>query len=835
MALEQEFICPLPSGIHARPASALEEVVRHFTSEVTLLNRRTQRSANAKSILAIVGTDVRLNDTCVFTVNGPGEREDMAALSTFLRDKFPHCDSPLTATKNETAAPLSPCLRDAGATIYRGKPVVPGIGRGRVVQFGSFSIPPSLPRDGVTDTEKEWRRLEAALEKLNATYDHRLNMAKGIEEELLKVHQSIARDVDFQSSLRAAVTELKRTAAGAIEETEAHFSKLLAASGNEMLRERALDIQDVCLQLLREIYGDAAKIAEVKLTTDAVVVAESLTPGQFLALDRKFLKGLVLASAGGTSHTVILARSFNIPTLAGVVELAAIQFGNQEIVVDADAGALVTNLTDAARRYYTLEERRITGRRTRLKKLSARDAATEDGQRIEIATNISTAGEAVGAFDSGAEGVGLFRTEMLFLDRATPPDEAEQFESYRAVLAAANGRPVVIRTFDVGGDKPLAYLNLPKEENPFLGRRAVRIYPEFETLFRTQIRALVRASVGGKLSVMIPMIATVDEARWVKSIVADEQKKCAAEKINFDPAMSVGAMVEVPAAAMAVEALSRELDFFSIGSNDLLQYFMAADRMETQLATLLNPLQPAFLRILKLIADAARAQKKEISLCGEMGGQVRFLPLLVGMGLNKISAATPSVAGLKAELARLNKAACEKLLETAVACATSSDVNILLEQFSAQASVSLLETELVVIDSDATSKEEVIKQGVDRLFVMGRTDNSLAVEDAIWRREATYSTGFGHGFAIPHCQTNAVRFNSLVLLKLKSPVAWNSLDGQPVRVVILLAIRAAQGGGNAHMQVLAKLARKIMDEDFRAELEQENDPIRLCAVMEKIF
>jgi multiphosphoryl transfer protein len=835
MALEQEFICPLPSGVHARPASALEEVVRRFASNVTVFNRRTQRSANAKSILAIVGMDIRQGDACVFTVSGEAEREDMDVLSTFLQDKFPHCDAPLTATKTEAEASLSRCLRDAGATIHRGQRVVPGIGRGCVVRFGKFSIPPSLSRNGVTDVEKEWRRLDAALEKLNAAYEHRLATAKGIEAELVKVHQSIARDVDFQNNLRAAVVERQRTAAGAIEEAEAHFSKLLAASGNELLRERALDIQDVCLQLLREIYGDDAKTAEVKLTADAVVVAESLTPGQFLALDRKFLKGLVLASAGGTSHTVILARSFNIPTLAGVQELSAIQFGNQEIVVDADAGALVLNLTDAARRYYVLEERRISGRRTRLKKLSARAATTEDGQRIEIAANISTAGEAVGAFEAGAEGVGLFRTEMLFLDRDTPPDETEQFESYSAVLAAAKGRAVVIRTLDVGGDKPLAYLNLPKEENPFLGRRAVRIYPEFENLFRTQIRALVRASAGGKLSVMIPMIATVDEARWVKKIVADEQQKCAAEKIDFDPAMALGAMVEVPAAALAVDALSRELDFFSIGSNDLLQYFMAADRMDTGLATLLNPLQPAFLRILKLIADAARAQKKEISLCGEMGGQVRFLPLLVGMGLNKISAAAPSVASLKTELARLNQMACEKLLETAVACATSSDVDALLEQFAAQASVPLLETELVVIDSDATSKEEVIKQGIDQLFILGRTDNSLAVEDAIWRREATYSTGFGHGFAIPHCQTNAVRFNSLVLIKLKTPVAWNSLDGQPVRVVILLAIRAAHGGGNAHMQVLAKLARKIMDEDFRAELELENDPAQLYAIMEKIF
>ncbi len=834
MALEQEFVCPLPSGIHARPASVLEEVTRHFTSEVTLFNRRTQRRANAKSILALVGTDVRMGDTCVFTVNGPDEVEAMAALFAFLRDRFPHCDSPLAAPQTEMAALLSPCLRDAGATIHRGQPVVSGIGRGRVVRFGTFSVPQSLARNGVTDTAKEWQKLDSALEKLNTTYARRLNSAKGIEAELVKVHQAIARDVDFQDSLRTAVTERRRTAAGAIEEAETQFSNLLAASGNAQLRERALDIQDVCLQLLREIYGEAAKVTEVKLTADAVVVAEALTPGQFLALDRKYLKGLVLASAGGTSHTVILARSFSIPTLAGVSELSAIQFGDGEIVADADAGALVTDLTDAARRYYELESRRIVDRQACLKKLSAHDAATEDGRRVEIAANISTAGEAAAAFAAGAEGVGLFRTEMLFLDRATPPDEQEQFESYSTVVAAAKGRPVVIRTFDVGGDKPLEYLNLPAEENPFLGRRAVRIYPEFETLFRTQIRALVRASAGGKLSVMIPMIAIVDEARWVKSIVADEQKKCAAEKIAFDPAMAVGAMIEVPSAALAVEALSRELDFFSIGSNDLLQYFMAADRMHSQFATLLNPLQPAFLRLLKLTAEAARAQKKEISLCGEMGGQLRFLPLLVGMGLNKISAATPSVVGLKAELARLNQAACEKLLAAAVNCATAAEVEALLEQFATQISVPLLEANLVVIDSDAKSKEEAIKQAVDRLFVMGRTDDFLSVEDAIWRREATYSTGFGHGFAIPHCQTNAVRFNSLVLLKPKSPVAWNSLDGQPVRVVILLAIRAAQAG-TTHMQVLAKLARKIMDDDFRAELEAETEPDRLCAVLQKIF
>lgn len=834
MALEQEFICPLPSGVHARPASALEEVTRKFASEVTLLNRRTQRIANGKSILAMVGTDIRHGDSCVFKISGPDEQEAMAALTAFLKEKFPHCDAPLTSAKPTGELPLPPGLRDAGATVHRGQPVVPGIGHGRVVRFGKFTIPATLPRNGVTDTEKEWRRLDTALAKLNALYDQRLTTARGIEAALLKVHRSIARDEEFRWNLHAAVVKHKRTAAGAIEEAEANFSKMLAASGSEQLRERALDIQDVCRQLLHEVYADAARDGEIKLTHDSVVVAESLTPGQFLTLDRKFLKGLVLASGGGTSHTVILARSFNIPTLAGVANFSAINFDDQAVVVDAEAGALVLHLTRAAKRYYTLEDRRLAERRKRAQKLSARAAATQDGQRIEIAANISTANEAATAFDAGAEGVGLFRTEMLFLDRSSPPDETEQFESYRAVLAAAKGRPVVIRTLDVGGDKPLPYLHLPVEENPFLGLRAVRVYPEFEPLFRTQIRALVRASAFGKLSVMIPMIATVEEARWVRGIVAEEQQKCAGEKIAFDSQMPLGAMVEVPAAALAMESLGKELDFFSIGSNDLLQYFMAADRMNERLAALYNPLHPAFLRLLKQITDDAVAQQKEVSLCGEMGGQSPYLPLLAGMGINKISAAAPSLAGLKLELSRLNAAACRQLLKNALTCATADEVGGLLEEFAAQSSVPLLEPDLILIQSDAKTKEEAIKQAVDQLFVLGRTDDAHAVERAIWRREATYSTGFGHGFAIPHCQSGAVRFNSLVLLKPKTPVAWNSLDGQPVRVVILLAIREGQGG-TTHMQVLAKLARQIMNEAFRAELERENEPDKLCGILKRVL
>jgi fructose-specific PTS system IIA-like component len=832
MPLKHHFICPLPNGVHARPASLLEEVSRNFTSEIILLNQRTGRTVSAKSVLAIISADIRHNDSCELTVSGVDEQEAMSRMTVFVDNTLPHCDdapSLIPALNGKSHLPL--VLQNTDVTVCHGTPVVPGVAQGRVVQAGGFKIPASLSMNGVTDSAAEWRVLDEALTNLIALYDRQLASAKKkIEIELLKAHRAIARDSEFHSQLHDAVVKNKRTAAGAIAGAEAHFSKMLFDSGSEMLRGRALDIQDVCFQLLRQVHGDAVGSMAIRLDADSIVVAESLTPGQFLAFDRNFLKGLVLAHAGTTSHTVILARSFGIPTLTGVSDLASARSGNQEAVIDADAGVLLTNLTETARRYYAMEQRRLTGRQTRVQQFAARPAATQDGHRIEIGANIASAGAATAAFDAGAEGVGLFRTEMLFLDRESAPDEAVQFEAYRSVLKAAKNFPVIIRTLDIGGDKPLDYLNLPAEENPFLGFRAVRIYPKFEPMFRTQVRALVRASAHGKLKLLLPMIATVDEARWVKKIISEEQAKCAAEKIPFDNAMPVGAMIELPAAAFAMDALCRELDFFSIGSNDLLQYLMAADRANASVAGLYNPLQPAFLRLLKQITDAARANKKWIGLCGEMGGQTKFLPLLAGFGLNEISASTPAIAGLKAELAGLKFADCQQLLAAALGCATAGEVMALLENFSSRRTAALIDPELVIVDSDAATKEEAIKQAVDRLYILGRTEDSRAVEEAIWRREQTYSTGFGHGFAIPHCKTNAMRFNSLVLLKLKSPVKWNSLDGRPVRVVILFAVRETNSA-TEHMKVFAKLARQVMNENFRARLENESDAGALCAVL----
>ena len=811
MALEKSFTCTLPNGIHARPASALEEVVRDAVSEVIVLNERTQRAANVKSVLSLVAADIRHFDPCLITVNGPDERKVMAALADFIDNQFPLCDQPLAPeVTGRGDVHLPPCLAHAQVVTYPGTTVVSGIAQGRIVRVGGFRVPLGLAESAVSDPTDEWRKLVTALERLHAIYEERVRQASGIEAALLKVHRAIAWDVEFRNQLEDAVTRRHRSAAGAIADAEARFSRELAESGSALLRDRALDIQDVCRELLQQRYGDDVGAQTITLTDDSIVIAESLTPGQFLALPRAFLKGLVLAHGGATSHTVILARSFNVPTLVGVQNLATLHA--EEAILDGDLGALVTQLSPAAHRFYKMEHARLAQRRERLQNLSTKSG----GVPLEIAANISSAEEAGPAFAAGAGGVGLFRTEMLFFDRPAPPAEDEQFEIYRRALLAASGKTVVIRTLDVGGDKPLFYLNLPIEPNPFLGYRAIRIYPEFESIFVTQIRALLRASAFGRLKIMVPMLATVEEAEWVKTIIDRELAHC-----GIPQRPPIGAMIEVPAAAFSMDYLCPALDFFSIGSNDLLQYVMAADRGGQKLSSLYDPLQPAFLRLLKHIIDSARRHQREISLCGEMGGQLRLLPLLAGSGLNINSVAIPAIPALKAELACLPLADCRQLWESAAACATRKQVGDALDQFADRHAAPLLDPDLIIPNTDPATKEEAIKLAADKLFVMGRTENPRAVEDAIWERECGHSTGFGNGFAIPHCKTNAIRSHSLVALKFSKPVPWDSIDGQPVRVMFLLAVRESDSAIN-HLKTLAKLARLLMDETFRSRIEAED-------------
>lgn len=828
MPLQLHFACPLANGVHARPASALEEVTRPFASAITLTNERTRQTANAKSVLGMVGMDIRIGDPCLLNFSGPDEREAFARISRFIEHELPRTDDLLPTIEIQTGqVQLPPML--AGASVVSGIAVVPGIGRGRALTIGAFRLPASVPRNGVTDREAEVGLIDAALSALLGRYDSRLETAAGVEAAILRAHRAIVRDPEFRQALERTVRERGATAAGAIAEAEEHFSSVLAATGSALLRERALDIRDVCMLMLTQIYGNAAGHERVHLAGDSVCVANALTPAQFLALDRRRLKGLVLGHGGTTSHTVILARSFAVPTIVGVTA-TDLSLDGRDVVVDAELGVLVTDVTPAVARYYEMESGRLRGREERLKQFAGREGRTSDGRRIEIAANVGTAEEAELAFANGAEGIGLFRTEMLFADREEPPSEDEQFDEYRRALVAAGGRPVIIRTLDAGGDKPIPYIRIPTEDNPFLGYRAVRLYPEFEEIIRSQVRALLRASAFGRLQLMVPMVALAEEVRWFRALLADEQRRLTHQGIAFATDVRVGAMIEVPSAAFAIDHLVSDLDFFSIGSNDLLQYFTAADRANRKVAPLYNTLNPPFLRLLKKIVDDGHRFGRWVGICGEMGGEADALPILAGLGLDEISVAAPAVGRTKADLAELSVPDCVALLDDALACRDAREVRALVRDFRQDRPAPLVDTALMVLESDARSKEEAIKQAADRLFVAGRTERPRDVEDAVWRREAAYSTGFGHGFAIPHCRTDAVSQNSLVLLRLQNPAEWGSLDDKPVAVVIMLAIRESDQA-TQHMKVLAALARKVMHDEFRAVLATERDPDKLAAFL----
>jgi fructose-specific PTS system IIA-like component len=830
MPLTFSFVCPLRQGIHARPASLLEGVARRFQSAVTLSNERTGISADAKNVLSLIGANVQQDDVCLLTVSGIDEAEAMAELTRFLREEFPHSDDALAeASLSVGKFELPPALPAGVAKILPAKPVVGGVGRGKIVRVGRFEIPAALRQAAIVSATAEWEKVSGALDRLyQKLVQSKVNSSKGIDGQLIIVQRAIVRDMAFRQKMQEIIENLHCSAAEAIAQAEEFLTSQLMASENARLRERVADIQDVTRQLLQEVYGTETIKLKVDLAEDSVVIAEELTPAQFLSIERRWLKGLVLAQAGTTSHTVILARSFAIPTLVGA-DLRAIDFGRsgRTALVDGEMGALLTDLTEAAERYYRLEEARLSGRAQLRKQLSLRPAKTLDDHRIEVLLNVGATNDLGPGLAEGAEGAGLVRTEMLFLNHETFPTEEEQWPVYRQMLETAGARPVVIRTFDFGGDKPVRYVTFGQEENPFLGCRGVRLYPQLESGFRSQIRALLRAAPAGNLRIMIPMITNLQEARWVKQIVASEQEKLAAEGISFGLNVPIGAMVEVPAAVFAIRELVSEFDFFSVGSNDLLQYFFAADRANARVAALNNPLQPAFLRCLQQLIQSIHAAKKTASLCGEMGGDPRLLPLLVGLDFDSVSAGGASVSRLKEVVANLNWANCRELVRSAVAAATPAEVADLLAKQSSTRQWALVTPELVMLDIAAETKAEVIKMAVDRLFVTGRTNAARALEQAVWAREKVHPTAFGYEFAIPHGKTDAVDADSVMLIKLRKPVAWGGDEGESVSTVILLAMRES-GGANKHLRVLATLARKLMHEEFRQALNSNRTEAELC-------
>ena len=829
MALIVEFICELPNGVHARPASHVETLCNTFSSTIEWHNLRADRRGNAKSALALIGTDTLAGDSCQLLISGTDEQAAHQRLSQWLRDEFPHCDAPLAAVKNSEIEPLPASLSHLNPQLFRARAVSGGSAGGILTPISSLDLNALGNLPTAKDVEAEQSALDNGLTLLMKNIAFRLLDSDGATRAILDAHRSLAGDTSLRQHLLAGVSR-GLSCAEAIVESGKHFCDEFARASSSYLQERALDVRDVCFQLLQQIYGEQRFPAPGKLTQPAVCMADELTPSQFLELDKTLLKGLLLKSGGTTSHTVILARSFSIPTLVGVELEALTPWLQQKVFIDANAGAIVVAPDDAVTRYYQQEARVQEALHEQQRVWFSQQARTADGIRIEVAANIAHSVEAQAAFDNGAEAVGLFRTEMLYMDRTSAPDEDELYNIFCQALACSQGRSIIVRTMDIGGDKPVDYLNIPAETNPFLGYRAVRIYEEYATLFTTQLRAILRASAHGSLKIMIPMISSMEEIMWVKEKLAEAKQQLRNEHVPFDEKILLGIMLEVPSVMFIIDQCCEEIDFFSIGSNDLTQYLLAVDRDNAKVTRHYNSLNPAFLRALDYAVQAVHREGKWIGLCGELGAKGSVLPLLVGLGLDEISMSAPAIAATKARMAQLDSKACRQLLNQAMTCRTSLEVEHLLAQFRmAQQDAPLIGAECITLDSDWRSKEEVIKGMTDNLLLTGRCRYPRKLEADLWAREAIFSTGLGFGFAIPHSKSEHIEQSTISVARLATPVRWGDDDAQ---FIIMLTLNK-HAAGDQHMRIFSRLARRIMHEEFRSALVNSDSAQAIAGLLQR--
>ncbi len=819
-SLHFDFVCPLSSGLHARPASYLAEVANEFASECAVTNLRNGLRANLKSVLGIIAADIRHGDHCAVYISGADEQFAHSKLRRFVEDELARCDVPLVETSSSSPSRTPPrTLQAANATCIFGTPVSRGIGQGKVLIFRRISLPSIKPSAGKINGDKELLRIEQALAAVRQRIEEKLKYSlTPVGTAVLQADLAMAGDVFLVEKLREQILQGK-SASQAVVHAGEFFIDLLGHSENEYIRQRAADIEEICLQLLEEVDPTAHSSAIIELSEPSVLVAEMLAPQQLLEIDQRWLKAIVLEHSATTSHAAILARSLGIPTLAGVRNARMLLTEGREIVVDAIRGFAVAQISPDVQRFYDRQLQTLERRKSTRSGEAASAANTPEHAQLEVGANASTGEELTLAFENGADGIGLFRTEMLFLGRDKAPSEEEQFAIYSQAARAAAGKPVIIRTFDIGGDKQVPYLNISQEENPFLGYRGARLYSEHQHLLQTQLRSILRASTSGQVQIMAPMISSPEEFIQFKNSVADAKQGLEKQSIAFHRDLKVGMMIEVPSVAYMLDRFCAEADFFSIGTNDLLQYFFAADRGNSAVASGYSPRHPAFLRLLRQIVQPIRQAGKWIGMCGEMAADPRNLPLLIGLHIDEVSVPAAEVHDLKRSVLRLRAEDCASILESAISRTSTQEVeDLLLARHPAQLEP-LLSEKLVLLGSSSRTKDAGLQEMVDAFFICGRTQDRNLFEEALWAREAVYSTGLGYGFATPHCKTDAVSADSICVLRLQDPIHWGSVDGEPVRMVVLLALRDSEDS-NTHMQVFSTLARKLMNDDFRKHLLQ---------------
>ncbi len=674
-----ELVVANPTGLHARPAARFVQTAMQFRSHIIVQNISQGRPpVNAKSMVEVAsGGTAWQGERIRIVARGEDAAAAIQALKALVESGFGELEETLPPPPPVAPQPVEIPTGEG----LQGVPAAGGIAIAPVFQYRPQTW--HIRRTTVQDVPAEIARLHSALEQARREL-------LALQEEVAVHHPETARIFEFQrlmledptlvDAIEEKIRQMAWNAEAAAEEVLGEWESRFEREGAGIARLRAADVRDIARRVLRILLGLPEEASLRAVSEPVIVVARDLTPSDTARLNREMVRGICTVGGGVTSHVAILARMWNIPAVVGIDETALEVPNGTPGVLDGDTGRLVVNPSAEVLALYQERQARRAAQAAEAVRRSQELAVTKDGRRVEVFANIGDVASAREAVAMGAEGVGLLRTEFLFVDRATMPDEEEQYAAYRAIADVLGDRPLIIRTLDIGGDKPLPYLDMPPEANPFLGVRAIRLTLRRPDLFQTQLRAILRAGVGRNVKVMFPMVATPGEVMQAREALEEAKAALARAGIPYAPDVEVGIMVETPAAAVVADVLAPLVDFFSIGSNDLTQYVLACDRTNEQLAALYQQLDPAVIRLIKAVIDAAHAAGKYAGLCGELAGEPKAIPLLLGLGLDEFSMTPAAIPQAKQIIRSLTIAEAREIAQRVLQLSTAAEVNRYLEE-----------------------------------------------------------------------------------------------------------------------------------------------------------
>ena len=562
--------------------------------------------------------------------------------------------------------------------MIKGKGISKGIGFGKVFIFEKRKR--KIKKVIVENSENELEKFKTALNKVEKEIEETIQQSSGTEKEIMNAYLMILKDPTLVIETENLIKNLKYNAEYAIEEGFNKIIEMFKKINDEYMAERAKDIIDIKEKLLDKILKDE-NIKLNKLPQNIIIVAKELTTSETAKLDFKNVSGIITEIGGVNSHTAIMARTHSIPLITEIHNINEIFNNEQYICMNGSTGEIFINPTKEEENNLLEQQKLIEEEKNKLEEYKNKETKTKDGFKVELASNIGIPSDVEKVIESTAEGIGLFRTEFLYMDNEKMPTEEEQFLSYKEVAEKMQGKPVIIRTLDVGGDKEIKYLNLPKEENPFLGFRAIRICLANIEMFKIQLRAILKASAYGNISIMIPMISSIEELSKTKQIVEECKKELQEKNIKFKKDIKLGIMIEIPSTAIMAEQFAKECDFFSIGTNDLIQYTVAVERGNEKISNLYSKYNPAVIRLIKMAIDGAHKEGIFCGMCGEVAGDSKFIPILVGMGLDEFSMNSNKILQARKVITNLEKKQCEKLVENIIKLDSSNKIKEELENF----------------------------------------------------------------------------------------------------------------------------------------------------------